>query len=638
MKVALASGTAAGTGKAAFTPPGVDELGRKFPQLEILSLIGRGGMGAVYKARQRELDRVVALKILPPGFGDDAAFAERFTREARALAKLNHPGIVTIHDFGRADGLYFFVMEFVDGVNLRQLLSSGRISPREALAIVPEICDALQFAHDHGIVHRDIKPENILLDRRGRVKVADFGLARIISSQPLSTAPGESTLPEATRAAATLTKEGKLLGTPAYMAPEQAQRPDAVDHRADIYALGVVFYQMLTGELPGQPLVPPSRNSDKIQIDVRLDEVVLRALEKSPELRFQQASEVKTKVESIATSMGNLTIPRPGAFTPPADPVELKLKWAPGLRYLEEIDLKQDMVIFKPGEPEPARSELTMRFQYAFSVVAEAPDGGHEVEMENLGARMGGMAGSYTWLYDSTRQSPGDATQVAEIFRKLVGSKIRYFLNAGNEVERMEGVKELINRLVYNPGVKLKPGAEWDKKAVEKMMWALQTRKGPDEFAWFRGMFTEAYFKSRITHHFLPAKPVKPGDAWHVLSEYPMHTGPLIRDFEVTFRSWEMRQNRACARLEYQGTEKKKPRSSDTPPGRFEVRTEGTYAGVAWFDPESGRVIEVNSVRDFGVTSNKPVNLLEGLGKTERITDQHHQVITEKLIAVDRAA
>src|SRR5215203_3253582 len=130
-----------------FEPPPVADLAPLFPQLEIFELIGHGGMGAVYKARQKELDRIVALKILPAALGETPGFAERFSREAKALAKLNHPGIVTIHEFGRADGLFYFLMEFVDGVNLRQLLQGERIAPREALAIVPQICDALQFAH-----------------------------------------------------------------------------------------------------------------------------------------------------------------------------------------------------------------------------------------------------------------------------------------------------------------------------------------------------------------------------------------------------------------------------------------------------------------------------------------------------------
>ncbi len=291
-------------GKRAFTPPSVAELGPAFPQLEILELLGCGGMGAVYRARQKELDRIVALKILPPGIGNDPAFAERFAREAKALARLNHPGIVTIHDFGRANGLYYFLMEFVDGVTLRRLLEGGRVSPREALAIVPQICDALQYAHDQGIVHRDIKPENILLDRGGRVKVADFGLAKLVGTGngPLAKAGSGAPSP-------TLTDAGRIMGTPAYMAPEQAERPADVDHRADIYALGVVFYQMLTGELPPKPLQPPSR---KVQIDVRLDEVVLHALEKEPERRYQQASQVKTAVETIAATSASQSAP-PGA-------------------------------------------------------------------------------------------------------------------------------------------------------------------------------------------------------------------------------------------------------------------------------------------------------------------------------------
>ena len=306
----------------AFNPPSTADLAPLFPQLEILELIGKGGMGAVYKARQRSLDRLVALKILPPGVGNEPAFAERFTREAKALARLSHPGIVTLYEFGKVPNdsavsaaqaqppggspsppLYFFFMEFVDGVNLRQLLAHGRVSPREALAIVPQICDALQFAHDQGIVHRDIKPENILLDRLGRVKVADFGLAKIVKTGGEG-APSVAPMETDSNALASdpnheLTEAGKVMGTPHYMSPEQIRSPSEVDHRADIYALGVVFYQMLTGELPGKPLEAPSK---KVQLDVRLDEVVLRALAKNPELRYQQASLLKTQVETIATT------------------------------------------------------------------------------------------------------------------------------------------------------------------------------------------------------------------------------------------------------------------------------------------------------------------------------------------------
>ena len=277
-----------------FVPPTIEEIAKLFPQLEIIEFIGKGGMGAVYKARQKQLNRLVALKILPPDIGNKPAFAERFTREAQALAQLNHPGIVTLYEFGETSGQFYFLMEFVDGVNLRQLLTTGRVSPREALAIVPQICDALQFAHDQGIVHRDIKPENILLDRRGRVKVADFGLAKLMDTTDEPAAAGGTAA-----GSPALAESGKIMGTPNYMAPEQKEHPGEVDHRADIYALGVVFYQMLTGELPGKRIEPPSK---KVRIDVRLDEVVLRALEKEPKLRYQQVGEVKTCVETIVAT------------------------------------------------------------------------------------------------------------------------------------------------------------------------------------------------------------------------------------------------------------------------------------------------------------------------------------------------
>ena len=280
-----APGTSAGTVRAgSFVPPPVDTLRPLFPQLEILELIGRGGMGAVYKARQPALDRLVALKVLPAHAGGDPNFADRFNREARALARLQHPRIVTVHDFGVAGGMHYLLMEYVDGPNLRQVQRTGRLAPAQALRIVPEICEALQFAHDRGIVHRDIKPENLLLDRDGHIKITDFGIAKMMGPDAETTS---------------LTGAVDVIGTPHYMAPEQIEKPADVDHRADIYSLGVVFYELLTGELPlGRFAAPSSR----VQVDVRLDEVVLRSLEKEPAKRYQQVSQVKTRLDTIAGS------------------------------------------------------------------------------------------------------------------------------------------------------------------------------------------------------------------------------------------------------------------------------------------------------------------------------------------------
>jgi len=266
-----------------FVPPEPAELNEKLPELEIIELLGQGGMGAVYKARQKQLDRLVALKILPPEVGRDPAFAERFTREARSMAKLSHQHVVTLYEFGHTeDGLYYFLMEFVDGTDLRHIIQTGELGTDETLTIVPQVCEALHYAHKKGIVHRDIKPENILIDKEGNIKIADFGLARLLD-RPAT--------------AYTLTQVGQRMGTPHYMAPEQVQGAHEVDHRADIYSLGVVFYEMLTGQLPIGQFAPPSQ---KVQVDVRLDKVVLKSLAYEPERRYQHASEVKTEVETIS--------------------------------------------------------------------------------------------------------------------------------------------------------------------------------------------------------------------------------------------------------------------------------------------------------------------------------------------------
>jgi serine/threonine protein kinase len=261
--------------------PAISELAGQIPQLEILELLGQGGMGAVYKARQRGLDRLVALKILPPEAEREHAFAERFTREARLLAKLNHPHIITAYEFGQAHDLYYFVMEYVEGVDLRQLMRTRRPQPQETLKIVLQICDALQFAHDQAVIHRDIKPENVLLDKSSHVKIADFGVAKLL---------GRKTTVH------TLTGPWQVMGTLNYMAPEQIDNPLKVDHRVAIYSLGVVFYEMLTGQLPRGRFAPPSQ---KVQVDPRFDEIVLRALDGEPDKRYQNARDLKADVRSL---------------------------------------------------------------------------------------------------------------------------------------------------------------------------------------------------------------------------------------------------------------------------------------------------------------------------------------------------
>jgi len=272
--------TASDSRRRGETAPPLCEIAGLFPQLEILNLLGEGGMGVVYRARQRKLERLVALKLLPRALSADPAFAERFLREAHALARLQHPNIVSLYDFGEVAGYYFLLMEFVDGLNLRQILLRGDLKPREALAIVPQICDGLQYAHEAGVIHRDIKPENVLVDRSGKVKITDFGLAKVLDQAGPSI---------------TLAGTGQVMGTPQYMAPEQLANPRDVDHRADIYSLGVVFYELLTGHLPLGRFELPSR---RIAVDVRLDEVVLRALEQEPDRRYQHVRELKTDVST----------------------------------------------------------------------------------------------------------------------------------------------------------------------------------------------------------------------------------------------------------------------------------------------------------------------------------------------------
>jgi len=271
-------GRGEGLGEAPELAPGVEIGGYRLEKE-----VGRGGMGIVFEAVQKSLGRKVAVKVLPRKLVGDPEFVARFEREGLALAQLNHPNIVQVIDKGISGEVCYLVMEFVEGVSLRRVIEGRDLTPTQALAIVPQICAALEYAHGRGVVHRDIKPENIMMDTDGSIKITDFGLARLVH--------GET--PEALDR---LTRTNVLMGTPDYMAPEQREKAGDVDHRADIYSLGVIFYEMLTGELPLGRFPPPSR---KVEVDVKLDEVVFKALEKEPELRYQRASQMHRDVTEV---------------------------------------------------------------------------------------------------------------------------------------------------------------------------------------------------------------------------------------------------------------------------------------------------------------------------------------------------
>lgn len=263
--------------------PTVEELQAKLPQYEVLEILGRGGMGAVYKARQKSLKRLVAIKILARDGGDDEMrFGERFQHEALAMARLNHPNIVNVYDAGEAaDGLLYFVMEHVEGRDLAQVIAQrGRLPQAEVRAIALQVAEALAYAHANGIVHRDIKPANILVTERGEVKVADFGLAK--ASEPLV-----STL---------LTKSGTSMGTADFMAPE-TRKTGVADARSDVFSLGVTLYQLLTGELPQGMFKLPSELHP--ELDTRWDEIICKALEPKPADRYQSVEALKHDLARI---------------------------------------------------------------------------------------------------------------------------------------------------------------------------------------------------------------------------------------------------------------------------------------------------------------------------------------------------
>jgi serine/threonine protein kinase len=254
----------------------------KVPGYELIHIIGRGGMGEVWRAKQVSLGREVAVKLLKPDLAKDTDFIKRFEKEAAALASLSHANIVQIIDRGQSEGIYFFAMEFVHGRSLRDLMAEHKLSPSDALKIVAQICNAIDYAHDHGVVHRDLKPENIMVSTDGQVKVADFGLAGIRDDK------------------FNVTRSSMTMGTLNYMAPEQRKDAKGVDGRADLYSLGVMLYELITGEVPVGRFKLPSQKLT--HLDARIDDIVAKALEPDPSARYQRASHIQKELEVLLST------------------------------------------------------------------------------------------------------------------------------------------------------------------------------------------------------------------------------------------------------------------------------------------------------------------------------------------------
>ncbi len=288
--------------------------GSRLGPYEILSPLGAGGMGEVYRARDPRLGRDVAIKVLPASFSSDADRLKRFEQEARAAGLLNHPNITGVYDIGQHDGAPYVVQELLEGETLRSELAGGRFSPRKAIDYALQIAHGLAAAHDKGIVHRDLKPENLFVTKEGRVKILDFGLAKLTQAEGSSS--GGTNLPTETRG----TEPGVVLGTLGYMSPEQVKGKPA-DARSDIFAFGAVVYEMLSGKraFQGDSAAetisailredPSDLSATNKSISPGLERVVRHCLEKNPERRFQSASDIAFDLEALSGASGSMIAP-----------------------------------------------------------------------------------------------------------------------------------------------------------------------------------------------------------------------------------------------------------------------------------------------------------------------------------------
>lgn len=290
-------------------PPTI--IGRTLSHYQITSLLGKGGMGEVYRAHDLRLDRDVAIKILPQRFASDSDALPRFEREAKAVAALSHPNILAIHDFGHEDEIRYAVMELLEGETLRARISRGNLSWRQAAQIAASVAEGLSAAHAKGIIHRDLKPENIFLNADGQVKILDFGIARV--KQQFATSPNAATLPDTT-------EPGKIIGTVGYMSPEQL-RGETVEAPSDLFSLGCVLYEMVSGKRPfardtvTETMAAILRDDPatlaSLRVPAEFEKLILRCLEKNPGERLQSAHDLVLELRTLASESQKIRFATP---------------------------------------------------------------------------------------------------------------------------------------------------------------------------------------------------------------------------------------------------------------------------------------------------------------------------------------
>jgi serine/threonine protein kinase len=409
-----------------FDVPSIEEMASYLPQFKFEKMAACGGMGAVYKAYQESLDRWVAVKILPPKFGEEKEFVERFKSEARTMAKLNHTNIVGVYDFGITPGGHLYlVMEWIEGRSLHDLIHKTNLPVRKATNLAMQLCEALSFAHEHGIIHRDIKPGNIMVNDADHVKVADFGLAR----------PSNET------------EEDNPMGTPDYAAPE-IRGGSVTDHRVDIFAAGVVLYEMLAGRVPEQPRRPITLFA---KVSPRWDEIVAKAVHPDPEKRYQDAGEFRAHINAAMKQEAGIVLPdaldaKPKVLVPkkkaPAMSQKQQMMLTFGFAGLVLVALLA--LVFWPA------SRRSVAVSTAGAGVEAAPEEVHDVlqNLEKNDAELAKLVNSFAqdWEASGAGRAPAVAEKLRAAQMAAVKAKAKDRLEAARRAEvvatELEKLKE----------------------------------------------------------------------------------------------------------------------------------------------------------------------------------------------------